>query len=418
MKVVATISLLFFFIPVAWGQETDSLSSEALALDTLKSHAKEVALDSLRDRLGSVADSTITDDIKSRAVQAAKDSLDGYVDVPNIKIDSTSDDRLKEVAKEAAKSALQEELKIDIPEVALDSTLIDHLKSEAKMTAEEELGIEVDEITIDSTTTDQIKDEAEKKAEDVIISTDEYKAVNDLPKDSELGKLEDYKSKLENTQEQIKQAAAEQELKQKMTSHTQEHFANNTEKIQQVQSQVERLKAKYSSMLNSNDLSSAVKRNSLKEDSFWKRLVIGGNFNISKTNPVSLDLSPVLGYKINRLFEVGITGVYRSQFNADRNGTFGQSGNEVYGYSAFVNHMVFRNFFGYLEAERMRTTNLNKENPERQWKQTLLIGFGRKFNVTSWLEMQALILYNVLHNNTNGLYNSPVVFKTGFRVRK
>ncbi|MEX2335666.1 MAG: hypothetical protein WD555_00170 [Fulvivirga sp.] len=47
-----------------------------------------------------------------------------------------------------------------------------------------------------------------------------------------------------------------------------------------------------------------------------------------------------------------------------------------------------------------------------------MIGIGRKIGIAKWLEMQAMVLFNILHDNQDGLYNSPVIFKTGFRVRK
>jgi hypothetical protein len=138
-------------------------------------------------------------------------------------------------------------------------------------------------------------------------NTDEYKAMNNLPENSELAKLEDYKAKLEQTQEQICQAAATKELKQRMTAQAKQYITDNADKMQQMQAQMCKLKQKYSYVPNSNDLSSAVKRSSLKGESLWKRLVIGGNFNVSKTNPVTIDLAPAVGYKLNKLFEAGLT---------------------------------------------------------------------------------------------------------------
>ncbi|WP_157494035.1 hypothetical protein [Fulvivirga imtechensis] len=414
--------VLILSVSVATAQEeSDSLKTETKT-DTLKSQAKEVVLDSLGSRAGTVVDSTIVDEAKAIVNQAAKDSLNNYVDIPDVALDSTLDDRAKSAAKTRVRSEIENEVGVKLPDVALDSTASDQLKSEAKSRtramAEEKLGTDIPDVTIDSTTTRQVKDEAVKRGEEMLKDTEEFKAINDLPKDSELGQLDDYKNKLEQTQEELRQAAAKQELKKKMASHAREYISQNADKIQQVQSQMGELKKKYSYMPNSNDLSSAVKRTSLKGESFWKRLVLGGNFNISKTNPLSIDLSPVVGYKVNKLFEVGITGAYRTKFRADKYGVNQQINDEVYGYSAFANHMAFKNFFGYLEGERMRTSNLNSELPERTWKQTLLIGVGRKFNVAKWLEMQAMVLFNVLHDNQDGLYNSPVVFKTGVRLRK
>ena len=155
----------------------------------------------------------------------------------------------------------------------------------------------------------------------------------------------------------------------------------------------------------------------MEDEPLGKRLVLGGNFNISRTNPVNVDLSPVIGYKLNKLFEIGVTGIYRAQFEGSRSG-IGTSERSVYGYSLFVSHMVFRNFFGYLEGENISRVMAEQEMERRVWDQTLLLGIGRKFNVTKWLEMQAIITYNFLHDSQDGVYDNPIVFKTGIRVRR
>ncbi|UII30787.1 hypothetical protein LVD17_21060 [Fulvivirga ulvae] len=424
MKRLLLILLLFCSFIQLKGQDAtpkDSTYTENAIADTTLNNNEQVLSDTLKSKMADIApDSTDVQRAKSTARNALKDSLDSRIAIPDVAIDSTTASKAGDKAKQVAKDSLNRY--VDVPDIKIDSTTTDQVKTEAKSRAktalEDELGEEVPQITIDSTTTKQVKDAAVKRAEEELKGTKEYDAINGLGDDSELGHLEDYKNKLESTQEQLKQAAAKQELKQKMASHAREYITQNADKIQQVQSQMGEMKKKYSYMPNSNDLSSAVKRTSLKGESLWERLVIGGNFNISKTNPLNVDLSPAIGYRINKLFEMGVTGCYRSQFKTDKQGVNSQVGKEVYGYSAFANHMVFKNFFAYMEAERMRTTTTSSEIPKREWKQTLLIGVGRKFNVAKWLEMQALVLFNVLHDNEDGLYNSPVVFKTGFRLRK
>mgnify|MGYP001793558402 FL=1 len=215
----------------------------------------------------------------------------------------------------------------------------------------------------------------------------------------------------------MQQNLAKQQMKEKMASQAKEYISKNADKLQQVQSKMGELKKKYSYVPNCNDLSTAKKRTSLEDEPLGKRLVLGGNFNVTETSPVSIDLAPVIGYKINTLFEVGITGLYRAQFNADRNGVNAEDEN-TYGYSVFVNHMVFKNFFGYLEGENISRVKTLQDKTKREWDQTLLLGIGRKFNIAKWLEMQAIITYNFLHENQDGVYNSPIVFKTGVRVKR
>ena len=203
-----------------------------------------------------------------------------------------------------------------------------------------------------------------------------------------------------------------------MASRAKGFIAEHSEQIQEVQSQMTKLKQKYASVPNSNDLRTAQKRNSLKFEPFWKRLVLGGNFNLTETNPVTIDFSPVIGWKFDKRFEVGITGAYRAKFGADKQGINTFEDDAVYGYSVYTNYIVFKNFFGYLEGENISQVTGTAENNQREWHQTLLAGISRKFKIARFLEMQAIISYNFLHDNTDGVYNNPVVFKTGFRVIK
>ncbi|WP_221412629.1 hypothetical protein, partial [Fulvivirga lutimaris] len=169
---------------------------------------------------------------------------------------------------------------------------------------------------------------------------------------------------------------------------------------------------------DSDDLSTAKKRSSLKGESFWKRLVLGGNLSLTGTDPLTLDLSPVIGYKWNKAFEAGIQTTFQAQFGSASPTSQTVNSETVFGYGIFANHMIFKNFFGYLEGGRISKMVSENDTSQRVWEETLLLGIGRKFKVASFLEVQAIITYNFLHNNANGIYQSPVSFKTGFRVVK
>lgn len=442
MKHILIISLLFLTAFSVQGQsahvfkkldslfELDSLENESQNLkkgvfDTVKSFveiqkidstllkntsdkAETIAKDSLKKKISSPlktevkksislypTDSLLVKRAKTTLTQAARDSLDSYVDLPEITFDSTTSEQIKSEAKIKAKAAIEKVAKTEIPEVQVDSI-----------------------------TTQSLKKEVVKHSEDALKDTDEFNALESMEENKALAEMEQHKTKLVKTQDEINQAGAQKQLKQKMTAKAKEYIAANASQITQAQIQMSSLKKKYSSMPNSNDLSSATKRTSLKGESLWKRLVIGGNFNISKANPLSIDLSPVLGYKINKLSEIGATGAYRAQLEVDK--SLQASNPNVYGYSIFANHMLYKGFFGYLEGERLRTTeftmdpqgNLETDMPSMKWKQTLLVGIGRSFNISRWLEVQTLMLVNVLHDNKDGLYGSPVIFKTGLRLRK
>lgn len=398
---------------LAQQQDTTQVAIDSTVVEAVKEKGEEILKDSLNNYLpATTIDST---EIANKAKSVAAETINNEtgVNLNGIPKDST------EIANQA-KQLTNEELSkagIEVSGIPTDSAAV---KSEAKQLAKDQFkdytGEELPDITIDSTTATQVKEEAAKRAEAAIKDTDHMKALEGT--DSELGKLTDTKEQVEKTAAELREMKARKQMKQKMAGHAKEFIQENAEQIQQVQSKMGELKQKYSSVVNSNDLSTATKRSSLKGEPFWKRLVIGGNLNLSETNPLSIDFAPVLGWKFNKLFEAGVTGAYRAKFGADKSGVNTFENEEVYGYSIFANHMVFKNFFGYLEGENMSTVTGTTEDSQRAWQQSLLLGLGRKFKIAKFLEMQAIVSYNFLHDNSDGVYNSPVVFKTGLRVVK
>ncbi|MBL3657435.1 hypothetical protein [Fulvivirga sediminis] len=410
--------LVVVLILISYGLQAQNISSEHQAkLDQIKDPAKKERLykkylrkdakeidKKLSQHLpdSTFNDSTLVNKAKTEVQAIAKDSLKNHHLPTEIPIDTTS------TLKEKGLKAIHDEL--DLP---MDSAAV---KAEAKARLEDELGTDIPDIKLDSTTVDQAEKELTKRAEEELKKRGDIQSL-DGAENSEFSKLENYKEQLEKTQEQMRQKEAKQAMKAKMTSQAREFITQHSDKIQEVQSKMNGLKKKYSYVPNSKDLSTAQKRNSLKDKTFWERLSLGGNFNVSKTNPVTVDLSPVVAYKLNKASEIGITGAYRTQFGADKSG-LKQLDDETYGFSVFGNHTVFNNLMVQLEGECLRTTTGSIEQNERSWKQTLLIGIGRKFKITKWLEMQTLVMFNVLHNPPKSPYPSPVVFKTGFRVSK
>lgn len=423
MRLLLTILILSSLPSFAWSQ-IDSAQIAGKVIDSLN-------VNSLPPDSAAIAKS-----LKAKASKALADSLNNY-DLP-VQLDST----LLDQAGEKAKNRLDQEFTVNIPtdsatladkaESIVSETITDQtgiqvngiptdsasMRSAAKSIAQEEFtnqtSIEAPDITIDSTFKDQVKEEVSKRGEEAIKNTDEFKALSDS--DAELGQLTDMKEEIEVTREQLQQMQAKKEMKQKMATRAKDFISEHSEELQEVQSQMTELKQKYAAVPNSNDLSTAQKRSSLQGESFWKRLVIGGNFNLTETNPVSIDFSPVLGWKFNKLFELGVTGTYRARFGADKSGINTFESEDVYGYSAYANHMAFKNFFGYIEFENISQVTGTDEDKSRDWHQNLLVGIGQKFMVAKFLEMQAIISYNFLHDNRDGVYNSPVVFKTGLRV--
>lgn len=419
---------------ISGAAEYPPMVDELLQIDstTLANKAKELGSKTAKGNFDANTSSLPKD--STEVIGLAKDKANQQikemsgVETSRLALDST----LVDSAKKETSQQLQNISGVDISAIATDSTMADGVKKEVKKQALDKVRDQdvikenqelLNVVSLDSlgsisadTVAVRAKDAAVNKGEELLKNTDEYKELNGLDKDSEFGKLTEQKAKLEKTQEEFRKATAQNELKKQMTSKAKDYITKNSKQIQQVQSKMTDLKKKYSSVPNSNDLSTATKRTSLKGESFWKRLVLGGNFNITKTNPVTMDLSPVLGYRINKLFEAGISATYRVQFKVDKNAVI--KDDAVYGQGVWANHLFYKNYFGHIEGERVSTVVAKDGITTRSWKESLLIGVGRKFKVAKWLEMQALVLFNPLYDNQDQLYSSPVVFRTGFRIIK
>jgi hypothetical protein len=246
----------------------------------------------------------------------------------------------------------------------------------------------------------------------------EFDELADEFKDPAGGELDGVPDDGPSADDVARQLAIEQkkhELKKQMVAAATEHLKGHADKVEAAQAQLSKLKRKYSKVVNSNDLSTAVKRSSLKGRGFGKRLVIGGNFQIQSFDPVILDASPVIGYRFNKLFNAGIGGHWRYSFKDSVSLSFPSA---TAGYKAWVSHDVFRSFFGYSEYERQRFEKFNPAIDSRglAWKDAWHIGIGRNIPVNRLLTTQVLVLYNVLHDPFDKLYNSRLNVRAGVKL--
>ncbi|MEP2023628.1 MAG: hypothetical protein ABJH98_10915 [Reichenbachiella sp.] len=184
------------------------------------------------------------------------------------------------------------------------------------------------------------------------------------------------------------------------------YFEGKEDVLLKAMEQSSELKEKYSKVVNSNDLSTATKRNSLEGDSFWERLVFGGTFQIHIDQQTSIDLNPELSYRINKKWDVGIGGNYR--VNGEIEDILGSAQDQrIYGYRVFTEYFILKNFYAHVEFESLAAKSTNPtDNQEVQWNNSLLAGIERRFNLGASAQAQISLLYNFMHKS-NPLYNSP-----------
>ncbi|MEQ8928065.1 MAG: hypothetical protein RLO81_19765 [Fulvivirga sp.] len=421
MKTFHTILILLITSMPLFSQEVDSITVANTVADSLK--VNQLPIDDstqlttqAQETLSSELETNIPTDSTELANKAEKGAVEQLnkegIEVNGIPTDSS---QVADKAKSVAKEQLNKQ-GIQVAGIPTDSAAV---KNEAKSLAKKEFanqtGFDAPDITIDSTTTEQVKKEAVKRGEAALKNTDEFKALGAEGNGLEGLAMPEEAAPL--SEEQLGQMQAKKEMKQKMAAHAKDFISEHSEQIGQVQEQMSDLKKVYSEVPNSNDLTTAKKRSSLEGEPLKKRLTFGGNFNVNGTDPLTIDFSPTLGYKLNKLFEVGITGSYRAKMGSDNVNSVEDE--QVYGYSVYANHKVFKNFFGYLEGEHMsKVVGSIEEGTKREWYPSLLAGIGRSFKISKSVEIQTILTYNFLHKNTEGVYENPVVFKTGVRVNR
>ncbi len=192
------------------------------------------------------------------------------------------------------------------------------------------------------------------------------------------------------------------------------HFEKINESIEESAGQIDKLKKKYASVPDSNDLKTAKKKNSLSGIPAGKRIVFGGNFHLDIGDPLSLDFNPILGYRLDKKWTVGIGGTVRFNLNhTDSTGT--QYRVPTTGVRGFGEYRFFKSFLAHAEYEVLANNVFSSEqqNKFNRPTQSINIGLGNTFGIYKGLKGKVLLLYNIVLDG-EPQYQSPWVVRFGF----
>ncbi|RAW00578.1 hypothetical protein DQQ10_13345 [Pseudochryseolinea flava] len=191
------------------------------------------------------------------------------------------------------------------------------------------------------------------------------------------------------------------------------YFQENPAFLKGIERKMSLLMRKYSIVPNSNDLSTAVKRTSLADRSFRERLYVALNFQLPSIDPLTIDLSPAIGYKFNARFIAGIGGTYRQSFTD----SMPKLAATVFGYKSFASYEVVRQFFVYGEFANNATRHFRLESAAKtKWTSAAFAGIGRKFLLHPKLESTMVVLYNFLYKKDDPVYPSRWAVRIGFQT--
>ncbi|MEP2771760.1 MAG: hypothetical protein ABJH05_06405 [Fulvivirga sp.] len=149
----------------------------------------------------------------------------------------------------------------------------------------------------------------------------------------------------------------------------------------------------------------------------WKdRIYIGGGLGLQFGNITNIQVSPIVGYRINEKLSagIGITYIYyKIKFD---NGQEFET--DIYGGSVFVRRNLNEQFFLQAEYESLNLEfyNVNDGSVTREWVPGLLLGGGYFMPLGRHAGFSATALYNVIHDDLKSPYNSPLILRIGFTV--
>jgi hypothetical protein len=205
------------------------------------------------------------------------------------------------------------------------------------------------------------------------------------------------------------------EAKKKAVDEALDYFSKHSDKLQGAQAKMSKLLAKYSEFTNANDLSDAVKHTSLKGKSVLERLAFSANFNVVSSQPVSIDLSPQIGYRFNSKFIAGAGMNYRATFSDSiRSSKYISPKNSAF--KVFSNYTFYKSFFVSAEWEKSGIPFKRNDHKITEWKDNYFIGVGKRFLIHPKLYLIMTAQYNLNSDDKNPIHPRRFQIRTGFQL--
>ncbi|MFY0592014.1 hypothetical protein [Roseivirga sp.] len=183
------------------------------------------------------------------------------------------------------------------------------------------------------------------------------------------------------------------------------------DKFDEAQQKVNEAKEKFPSLESVNE---APKRyNPYKGMSFTERVIIGGNLQVNRQQPASVDLALNLTYPLGLKSAIGLSGTTRI-FVEKPKGV--QTKDKATGLRSFARYEFWKSFFvqGNFEYTQLRPTDVNETDLGEDWVQSALIGLGRKLTLKKNIQMNFTLFYDLLFDEDKSPSNQAWVFRLGF----
>ena len=195
------------------------------------------------------------------------------------------------------------------------------------------------------------------------------------------------------------------------------HFAGHTQKIQNVEEQIDKYKKKYKDAQSVKELAKDPP-NPLHDKTFGERLWFGLNISPFKAERFVTDLSPFVGYRLNTHLSTGLALFYRVNFPDEKANTSNDMAYHAQGLRYFGEYQLGPGFLAHMEFEQahIRVFDHLQDRYNHEWIPALSIGAGRKFKLSKRIKGHATVLYNFLYRRNPELMPQAINIRFGFRV--
>jgi hypothetical protein len=231
----------------------------------------------------------------------------------------------------------------------------------------------------------------------------------------EIQELNDHKAKVTGVQEAEKYlnpSFIKRQALQKSYMTVTEIDPDMVEKLNGAMAEMEKYKKKYHAIANSKDVDAGSEK-PIKGRPVGKHWIYGTNFQMNPGSSLSVDISPLVGYRFNDAWTIGTGGSVRYALDAKENFRPPNGNNIVFGFRAFNQYRVIKSIFIHAEWEAFN----EPVSGSRDWKHLALAGIGKEFTVTKGIKAQMIFLYN-FNTGEKSPYTKPVVFRFGFMRKK
>jgi len=159
--------------------------------------------------------------------------------------------------------------------------------------------------------------------------------------------------------------------------------------------------------------------------SFKEHLYTGGNFGFSISGGLMyLEISPLLGYKINENLSMGISSKYVYIGPVNKTNNLIQS-YKYYGGGVFSQYKITESLAAILEYQLLNVENVDPNSSkfrDRVLSNSLLLGGGYRSEVLGGVNINLYLLYDVIddvnspyrYNYIFGPNNIPIIYRLGF----